>query len=345
MSPTVVSAIQDAIHKANRILLITHVTPDGDAIGSLIAMGMVLRQLGKQVSLACDDTVPKRFHYLAYIEKIQNEINPETPYDLIIALDCGDAERMGQAYRSLPEPLPMIINIDHHVTNTQFGSINLVDSSANATAEIIFNLLPALGVSLTAEMATALLTGLVTDTLGFRTAGVNARTLNAASQLMDAGADLFTVTTHGLILKPFSTLLLWQKGLDKMRLEDGLLWTSINNKEREEIGHMAPSSSGLVNVMAEVYQSVISVVLLELANGQISVGFRCRPPYSVAELALNLGGGGHPLAAGCTLDGPLEKAEAMVVALSKETIRQSSHFARNGNPYITDYGLGNPDFD
>jgi bifunctional oligoribonuclease and PAP phosphatase NrnA len=332
-----VPAIQNAIQEASRILVVTHVSPDGDAIGSLVATGLALKQLGKQVDLACDDRIPRRFFYLALVDEILQAPALQASYDLIIALDCGDESRMGKVFQSLAEPVGMVINIDHHVTNTHFGEINVIDSGSNASSEILFELLPRLGVRFTTEIATALLTGLVTDTLGFRTSGVRAHTLSAASKLMEAGADLFAVTTYGLSLKPYSTLLLWQKGLDKMRLEEGLLWTSISYKERGEIGHLANSSSGLINVMAEVYQSAISVVLLELASGDVSVSFRCRPPYNVAELALNLGGGGHPLAAGCTIDGPLEKAEQMVVALSKEVVRRTAS-ATNGHSLSAPWG-------
>jgi bifunctional oligoribonuclease and PAP phosphatase NrnA len=336
--PELVPTIAHALHEASRVLVVTHVSPDGDAIGSLCAFGLALKQMGKKFTLACADNVPKRFFFLALVDQIQPEIDPDQQFDLLIALDCGDASRMGEVFLALPESLPPTINIDHHVTNTHFGDINLVDSDANATAEILCHLLPELGVTLTPDMANALLTGLVTDTLGFRTSGVTARTLSVASRLMEVGADLYAVTTYGLSLKPLSTLLLWQKGLDNMRLEDGLLWTSISHKERQEIGHLASSSSGLINVMAEVYQSAITAVLLELANGKVSVGFRCRPPFSVADLALNLGGGGHPLAAGCTLDGPLQSAEQLVVALSKETIRQTQQHLKQDNLLTLPWG-------
>jgi bifunctional oligoribonuclease and PAP phosphatase NrnA len=336
--PAPVSAVVHTLRQASRVLVITHIAPDGDAIGSLCAFGMALNQLGKKVTLACDDKPPKRFFYLGLVDQIHSEVMADQEYDLLVALDCGDAGRMGELFLALPEPLPPIINIDHHITNTHFGDINLVDSDANATAEILFHLLPELGVTLTPDMANALLTGLVTDTQGFRTSGVSARTLNVASRLMEAGGDLYAANTYGLSLKPLSTLLLWQKGLNNMRLEDGLLWTSITHKERQEIGHLANSSSGLINVMAEVYQSAVTAVLLEMANGKISVSFRCRPPFSVADLALNLGGGGHTLAAGCTLDGPLQTAEQLVVALGKDTIRQTQQYLKQDNLLAVPWG-------
>jgi bifunctional oligoribonuclease and PAP phosphatase NrnA len=333
------SGVKTAVIQANHIMLVTHVAPDGDAIGSLTAAGLALRQLQKRVTLMCDDPAPPRFHYLSLVDRITPKHETNADYDLIIALDCGDAERMGNVYQNLPNQDLPLINIDHHVTNNNFGTINIVDLAANATTEILFDLLPVLGVTLTQEIAMSLLTGLVTDTLGFRTNGVTAHTLTAAGKLIEAGADLPLITMQGLILKPISTLLLWQKGLNNMRIDDGLIWATITAKERKEVGHMASSSSGLVNILAEVQSAAMSAVLLEMDNGTVSVGFRCRPPYKVSELAMNLGGGGHDLAAGCTLESSLDKAESLVVALAKESIQQQRAFLKDSDAgYQPDLG-------
>jgi phosphoesterase RecJ-like protein len=197
-----------------------------------------------------------------------------------------------------------------------------VESDCNSTTEILYQLLPQLGATINTDLATSLLTGVVTDTLGFRTVGVTPNTFAVAGELMQAGADLTVVTTQALLIKPLSTLRLWQVGLDNMKLEEeGLLWTSISQEERRKIGHIGSSSGGLVNMMANVDEVAISAVLLE-DDSRVYVGFRCRPPYSVSELALNLGGGGHPLASGCTLEGPLREVESLVVSMTKEAIRQ-----------------------
>jgi phosphoesterase RecJ-like protein len=259
---------------------------------------------------------------LALSDRILPAPQPDVAYDLIIALDAGDEGRLGSAYADLPEPRPNVINIDHHTTNTQFGTINLVQPEATATVEILYELFLALNIHLDEPMAVCLLSGLVTDTLGFRTAGVSGRTLRVAAELVEAGADLYEVTAKALTLKPMSTLLLWQKGLSNMRLEDGLLWTSISNDEREAAGHRDSGSSGLGNMLAEVYQAPVSAVLVETSDGRVSVSFRCRPPYSVSELAISLGGGGHHLAAGCTVDGPMSEAVALVIPTSKASIRR-----------------------
>ena len=316
-------AIKQAVNKAQTILVLTHVDPDGDAIGSLTAVGNALARLGKQVTMACDDNVPGRFRFLPLTDKVQKGLPAEATFDLAIALDCGDESRMGRTFADLTEK-PFLINIDHHATNTNFGQINLVDAEATSTAEMVYELLLALNVDITADIALSLLTGIVTDTLGFRIVGVTPRTMEITGALMAAGADLSLVTMLALNLKPLSTIRLWQLGLNQLKLDGGLAWTSLTHKAQQEISFNSPSSAGLVNILSNIEEAVMSAVLLEQQDGSVRVGLRSRPPYSVAEVALNLGGGGHPLAAGCTLDGPLAKAESLVVGLCKEAIDQQS---------------------
>lgn len=324
-------AIQRLVMEAKNALVISHVGPDGDAIGSLTAFAVALKQLGRQATMACDDGAPARFGFLPLVNRIHTYVNPQAGYDLVIALDCGDMSRMGRAFSELPEPRPPVVNIDHHVTNTRFGEVNIVDSECNSTTEILYRLLPQLGVQISPDLATSLLTGIVTDTLGFRTEGVSSGTFEATSALMEAGADMNLITSQALLIKPMSTLRLWQVGLNNMKLEnEGLLWTSVSREERRAIGHVGSSSGGLVNMLANADEAAMSAVLLE-DEDRVYVGFRCRPPYNVAELALNLGGGGHPLAAGCTLEGSLSEAESLVVTMSCDAIRQQRQMLKSAD--------------
>lgn len=315
--------IQFAIEKANRVLVIAHVDPDGDALGSLTAVGQGLQQLGKRVTLVCDDAVPQRFLTLPLAPDVRRAPNTTTPYDLVIAVDCADQARMGWAYDSLPEPKPTLANIDHHITNTRFGAFNIIDPEASSTAEILHRFLPEMGVTLTPGIAASLLTGIVTDTIGFRTNNVTAATLRAAADLVEAGADIADISLRTLHQRPFPTAKMWAIGLSHMSLEDGLLWTSISRQDMLSAGiDGRPSSSGLVNFLADVDAAVMGVVLSEMEDGTVRVTMRTQPPYNVAEVATHFGGGGHALAAGCTLDGPLARAEATVVAACLEAIRR-----------------------
>jgi len=322
-----IAGIQALLQPAKTVLIITHLAPDGDAIGSLTAAGLALQQLGKEVTLACDDPAPDRFSYLALVDEIiqpaENAGIPHPHYDLLISLDCGDKERMGQSYSQLPDShiLP-IINIDHHITNTHFGQINLVDTNVTATTEILYYLLPQLGASLSQPMAVSLLTGLMTDTLGLRISSVTADTVRVASELMEAGADLSQITDRALNSHPLSTLKLYQKGLNNMHFQDGLLWTCISNEERLAAGHDNGSSAGLVSQFGNVEEAIMGAVLIEMEPGKVVVGFRCRPPWDVATLATSLGGGGHQYASGCSVEGTLAQAEALVVSRGLQAIRQ-----------------------
>ena len=316
--------IQFAIEKANRVLVIAHVDPDGDAIGSLTAVGQALQQLGKRVTLVSDDAVPQRFHYLPLATDVRRAPHTDSHYDLVIAVDCADESRMGWAYAALPEPKPTLANIDHHVTNTRFGAFNIIEPDASSTAEILCRFLAEMGATLTRGMADSLLTGIVTDTMGFRTTNVSAATLRAAADLVDCGADIADISLRALHRRPHATAQMWGLGLERMKLQDGLLWTSIPREALRRAGvEGSPSSSGLVNFLADVEGVAMGVVLSEMQDDdKVRVGMRAVPPYNVAEVAVRLGGGGHALAAGCALEGPLDKAEATVVAACLEAIRR-----------------------
>jgi phosphoesterase RecJ-like protein len=323
-------AIFSSVQDAENVLVITHINPDGDALGSLTATGLALQQLGRSSTLVVDDGSPARFSFLPSADKIQTEPDRDLPYDLIIALDSGDVDRLGNAFANLKQPIPPIINIDHHITNTEFGQINLVNSEANATAELLFALFQKMGVDITADIAVCLLTGILTDTLGFRTAGVGSNTLRIASELIDVGADLYMVFTKALIQKPLSTILIWQKGLNNIKIEDGVIWTTISKQERQETGSQSVGSSGLGNLLADVEQVAMSAVLMETDNGKVSISFRCRSPFNVSELAQGFGGGGHQLASGCTIDGSLKDVESIVITQAvREMQRQNANLSNS----------------
>jgi phosphoesterase RecJ-like protein len=316
--------LRHTLEKSDHVLVITHVDPDGDAIGSLTAVGQAVKQLGLRVTLACDDRVPSRFRYLPMALDVERSADPRIAYDLLFAVDCGDELRMGNVYANLSNPKPFIINIDHHVTNTHFGDINVVEPTATSTTEILYSLFLEWGVEITIDIATSLLTGLVTDTIGFQTVGVTANTLRTAAELVDAGADLGFVYLNALNMRAFSTMKLWSVGMNKMHIDDGLIWTAITSREQEEAGYHSSSSVGLTNLLADVEEAVMAAVLMEGEDGMVKVSLRCRPPFNVSEVAVELGGGGHPLAAGCTLPGPLAEAEATIVQSCKQAIEEQS---------------------
>jgi phosphoesterase RecJ-like protein len=312
------------IRDARRVMVITHVSPDGDAIGSLLGLGWALRWLGKEYTLACADPVPKRFTYLPGSEAVVT--GPEGEYDLVISLDCGDSERLGPAYDESLAGLPLI-NIDHHVTNTHFGSINWVDMGVASAAEMVLELIESLGVPLEADIALCLLNGIVTDTRGFRIPNTPPRTMRAALKLMEAGAQLPEVTDHVFNRRPFSDICLWAKALSDLWLDGRIIWSQITRTMRQECAFSDNGDAGLVNFLGTTEEADVAIVFVEQDDGRIKVEMRSVPGVDVSAVALNLGGGGHPQAAGCTLDGDLDEMQDKVLTSVKHAMSRGEERA------------------
>ncbi|MEM9773878.1 MAG: DHH family phosphoesterase [Chloroflexota bacterium] len=321
MDTTTVEKIKQAIEQASNVLVTTHIGPDGDALGSLTAVGQMLEAMGKNFDLACDDGILRKFDYLPLAKTVRRRVDTRKIYDLLIAVDCGDEHRMGYVYSKLTCE-PVIINIDHHISNNNFGHINLVVADTTSTAEILAKLIPMVGVPLDQGIATSLLTGMVTDTLGFRVTGVGAETLKAAGDLIAAGANLADITLRALVLQDISTVKMWSLGLNKMYVEDGVAWSAVSVKDQQSISDDPVSTHGLGNLISDIHGVAMSAVFTEKEDGEIKVGFRSRPPWDVATLATELGGGGHRFASGCSQYGELEDVVANVVAKAKAAITE-----------------------
>ncbi len=309
------------IHSACRPLLICHVSPDGDAVGSLLGLGHGLRKLGLEPTLACPDPIPDRFSFIAGVKDVVKDVS--TPFDLVIILDCSDLERVKHlaqipAFNEAP-----LLNIDHHLTNLEFGNVNLVDSSASSTAEVVLELLDYLSVPLDAELATCLLTGIVTDTRGFRTSNVTAQVMEAALRLMKAGASLPYISQYALDSRPTTAILLWREALTTLQIQDSLIWATITQDMRRTADYMGNGDAGLVSFLVSASDADVAAVFVERNDERVEVGLRAVPGLDVAQVALQLGGGGHALAAGCNLAGSLAEAQAMVLPALRDMMRRA----------------------
>ncbi len=309
---------------ARRVVVVTHLSPDGDAIGSMLGLMWALRQLGKTVIPAVDDGVPSTFSFLPGADEVRARLRAVKP-DLVIAVDCGDEARMGRVGAAARAGGGPLINLDHHVTNTHFGDANLVDVETVASAEGVYDWLPRLGVALDERMATCLLTGIVTDTLGFRTSNVTPAALGKAQALMEAGASLYAIVRRTLLQKPYAVLRLWAAVMPKVTLEDGVIWAVIDRQIRELTGYASNGDGGLVSLLISVEEADIAAVFREREDGRVEIGLRAVPGFDVSPVALALGGGGHALASGATVDGPLHE----VVERTVQMLRQA---AREGTP-------------
>jgi phosphoesterase RecJ-like protein len=219
---------------------------------------------------------------------------------------------MGKVYDKGTSLLPLI-NIDHHVTNTLFGTVNWVDPTSVSTTQMILELADALDWKLTQQVAACLLTGLVTDTRSFRTSNVDARAMRAALRLMEAGASLSETTRRSLDQRPLSLVRLWGEAIGDIHLEGDILWTGVTRKMRRRWVLAEDGTAGLTNMLSGVREANVVIVFTERDDGTVDVGMRAAPGYNVADVALKLGGGGHPQASGCTLEGGLADVKDRVL--------------------------------
>jgi phosphoesterase RecJ-like protein len=313
-----------AVLTAETILIVSHLSPDGDAVGSLLGIANALRALGKTIVSALDDSVPDILRFLPNSDTVQTTLT-DGDWDLMISVDSSDEERTGKcgAYGRLHSKT--VINIDHHATNVMFGNIHLVDPTAVSATEVIFQLLKTMNFKFSPEVATPLLTGLVTDTLGFRTNNVKPDTLLIAHELMGYGATLTEITARTLGNKSFLAVNLWKYALATVQLhEGGVISAEITQESLKRAGLNDLTDSGLVGFLVKVNEAMISVVFKETIDGRIEISLRSKPGFDVSAVALSLGGGGHQQASGATIDGPMESAKKRVLPLLRNCAKEGN---------------------
>jgi phosphoesterase RecJ-like protein len=309
----------ELIQRSTRPLLICHVYPDGDAIGSLLGLGLGLRALGKTPTLACEHPSPPKFSFLSGYDTIVNTLDSDQ-FDLVIGLDSSDLARLGNVYDAdRLHGIPLVI-IDHHATNLYFGDVNLVDPTVASTAQLVLALLDHLGVPVEQDIANCLLTGITTDTVGFRTANVTPQVMKDTMRLMEAGASLSLVAQRSFNQRPLIELSLLARGLGRLEAEHGLAYSEILLADRRACGYQGGGDVGLVGMLARTKEVHIAAVFVEKENNEVEVGFRADPGYDVAQVALGLGGGGHAAASGCTVPGSLEAVKARVLPLLRAAL-------------------------
>jgi phosphoesterase RecJ-like protein len=307
-----------ALRGAAKILLACHVNPDGDTLGSMIALALALEPSGKSVTMLSSDGVPQILSFLPDTERVQ-VTTERRDFDLAVVLDAGEMSRVGKN-REAVEAAPHILDIDHHVTAGAFGDIRLLDAAAAATGEIVYDVLLALGAEITEPIAECLLCALLTDTGSFRFMNVTPRTMALAGELIGRGASPNTIAENVFENKPFAAQKLLGRALESLqRTADGqIAWAHVTKEDFAEFGATDEATEGIVNSVRAVQGAEVALFLREMPTGKIRVSLRARPPYDVSTVAARFGGGGHRLASGCTMEGPVNAAEATLVAAVQE---------------------------
>ena len=307
--------ISQRLNSAHSIVIASHIRPDGDAIGSLLGIGLALKQEGKSIQMILADGVPGSFRHLPGSDLISKKINGD--FDMAIVVDCSDLERVGGSLNGLSKP---DLVVDHHVTNQAFGKINIIEPEAVSTASILAENLPRWGLHITPDVAKALLTGLVSDTLGFRTSNITPEAMRLAATLMESGADLPDLYQRALVSHSFEALRYWGQGLEHLTREESLVWTYLSLEDREKASYYGNDDADLVNILSAIEEIKIAVIFIEQKGERVKISWRSQPGVDVSQIAVEFGGGGHPAASGAEIDGSLHEVQASVLRATRKLV-------------------------
>jgi phosphoesterase RecJ-like protein len=318
---SVPGAAVELLRGARRVLAIGHESPDADAFGSALGIALAVEWMGGQATAMSSDPVPEMYRFMPRIERLVGEPDPELDYDLIVVTDSGELSRVGRVVREHAElfgRVPILV-VDHHRSNVGFGAVDYVDPAAAAACEQVALLIARLGVPLDASdgaIAADLRAGIIGDTASFQHSNVTSRTLRVAAELLDAGAPMSEVTRRIYRSKPNEQLRLFGLVLGGLEtaLDGRLVWGSLLSADLERAGAVADQSEGIIDLLAQ--SSTAEVAILFRDQGETTrISSRTREG-GVDAIALTsaFGGGGHPRAAGATVQLPIERAREAVLA-------------------------------
>ncbi len=311
-----VAEILKVLREGERFLVCSHSRPAGDAVGSILAMGMLLRQMGKRADLVTADRIPVIYRELPEADLIRTALRVHGPYDAAILLECDGLERT--RLRGLEQFF--VINIDHHATGRAFGHLNWIDREAASVGELVHRLAKAAGATVTPEMAACLYTTVLTDTGGFCYGSTNAATFDLARELVLAGADPLRIAQDVYFSTATSKLLLLGAALGNLRREGRLAWLWVSHQDMVRTCAAEEDCEGIVNYAVSIAGVEAAAFLRELPERRIRLSLRSKGKVNVAAIAERLGGGGHENAAGCTLEGPINRALDEILAQLRRSV-------------------------
>jgi phosphoesterase RecJ-like protein len=314
----IIRHIKDSQH----LLIASHAEPDGDAVGCLIALGLALREFGKKTTLYNPSPIPAVYRFLPGVEQIERHIKATDTYDTAIMLDCGDLVRVGEAAATISK-IPTIINIDHHVSNTGFGHIQLVDTSACATAEIVYRLIKALEIPFEKAMATSLYTGILTDTGSFRFSNTNKAAFKISKEMTAAGADPHGVAQHVFGSYSLGRIKLLNMALNSIEISDNgkLSMMTVTRSMLNTTGTNTEDLDGMINYARRIEDVRVAALIHEIKNGGgkfTNMNYYHVSLRSDTKIAGNFGGGGHASAAGFQIESTLVALKTKIITLAED---------------------------
>lgn len=316
MNEGTTGVIKERLEESKNVLIASHVRPDGDAIGSLLGLGLALLDAGKSVQMVLVDGVPFSLSHLEGSDRIVKE--PTGEHDTFITVDSADFRRLGKAFQNFGQP---DINIDHHKTNENFGKMNLIEAEEVATAAILARHLPEWGYHITKPISAALLTGIITDTLGFRTANTNPSALRLCAMLMETGVDMTDLYMRALVKKSFPAARYWGAGLCRLEQRNGIVWATLTLNDRKLSGYGGNDDADLINLISAIEGNKIGMIFVEQTDNHVKISWRAlEPGIDVSQVAKYFQGGGHAAAAGADIPGELNEIQPLVLKITEEML-------------------------
>ncbi len=298
------SELSSKLRQEKSVALFCHIRPDGDTLGSALALSSALKNLGIRAQVFCDDVVPSRFFFLDAIKTVKRELDGE--YSAFIAIDCADGSRLGNFYDAFMKH-KNTYSIDHHVSNTRYAKINYVfDNSSNC--ENVLLLIEELGADIDKEIATLLVMGIMTDTGNFRHKNVSANTMYSAGKMVEKGADLNSVHYHMFTKQSKERAKLFGQTMSKLRyfLDNRFAIATIRLKDLKETKTLPEETEGFIDFVMGIDTVEVGACIMELENSKFKISFRSKGT-DVNAVAGTFGGGGHILASGCQISGEYEE--------------------------------------
>jgi phosphoesterase RecJ-like protein len=318
--------ITNRLLSSNHIFLASHTNPDGDAVGSTIAMGILLSEIDKKVTLYNESLIPAVYRFLPRVEMIKNSIAPHSDFDTAIILDCSDLHRIGRL-ASWVNHIPTIINIDHHISNTRFGNFQLIDASASSTAEIVYRLIKKMGIEISKAIADSIYTGILTDTGSFRFSNTNQVAFAICQEMVERGVDPSDIAQHVYGRYSLGRIKLLNLALDSIEIfhNGKLSIMTITQEMLNKTGTRAEDIDGLINYARRIEDVKIAALIHEKQNGrqrlkgteQFHISLRSDGTVDVAAIAASFGGGGHRTAAGFDVQAGLGKIKSDIANLTE----------------------------
>lgn len=308
--------VLEQIRQRQEFLLTSHARPDGDAVGSLLALAGILHKLGKRAEVVMSDPVPVIYKPLPYVDTIIHSSQVNGQYEAAILLECDSVQRT----RLQGLEKYFLISIDHHVTGKRFANVNWIDPAASACAEMVFCLAKSVGVHITPEIATCLYTAVLTDTGSFSYSNTNAHTFELARELVELGADPVRAAQNVYFSSPTSKMRLLGAALSSLHRDGVITWMTVTREDMERAGALEEDCEGLVNYALGIAGVEVAVFFRETADHRVRVSLRSKGAVDVSVIAAGFGGGGHQCASGFALDGLLPAATDRVLQALRDKL-------------------------